>query len=76
MIINEHDDILAECDNCHLTLGVGMYATPEECRNTFRQWGWTLDGNRLLCDVCSRDPEWIERELRRIRRKRACLLNV
>lgn len=68
MIKDDQGFIWAECDNCHLTLGVGFNASPYECRDTFDAWGWTLDGNRLLCDVCTRDPEWIEREMRRIGR--------
>lgn len=76
MIRDDDGYTWARCDNCNLTLGVGFAATKEECSYAFESWGWTLDGNRLLCDVCSRDPAWIERELRRIRRKRACLQNV
>lgn len=75
MIRDEQGYTWAECDGCHLTLGVAFDASKEECRYTFRQWGWTLDGNRLLCDKCSKDPEWIEREVRRIRRRQTCSTN-
>ena len=75
MIYTEDNYTYAKCDNCALTMGIGFNAGHEECRSTFRAWGWHIKGGKLYCDHCSTDPEWINREVERIRRMKACSMN-
>ena len=57
-----------ECDICHLTLFAGFSANSSEVKQSFTKDGWTI-GKRVLCDVCSTDPGWIDRETERLRAK-------
>lgn len=62
MIYTENTETWCECDNCHFIMFAGFDALVAEVKPSFAKHGWTF-GRQVLCDSCSKDKGWIQREL-------------
>jgi hypothetical protein len=46
----------------------GFNATMADVKKGFERDGWTI-GKRVLCDLCSKDEGWINRELAKYKKE-------
>ena len=67
MVYTENTETWCQCDNCTLTMFAGFNAQSADVKHSFEAQGWTF-GKRVLCDLCSKDPFWVQREMSKIRK--------